>query len=109
MGVNIWINRGKVFLDIYHNGRRRRERLAPLELCGGTQTDKETLRLAGIIKAKREQQLFSGEYGLLDPSGGKITLYEYWKSYAEKREDSPMRYALKYLEKYPRALLSLAP
>jgi hypothetical protein len=64
-------------LDVYYNGHRHRARLALLELCGDTQTDKETLRLAGIIKAKREQRLFSGEYGLPDPSGGKITLYDY--------------------------------
>jgi integrase len=107
MGVNIWINRGKLYLDVYYKGQRHRERLAPLELCGDTQTDKETMRLAGIIKAKREQQIFSGEYGLLNPSGGKITLYEYWKSHAEKRGNSHMLYALKHLEKYPGGTIKL--
>jgi integrase len=107
MGVNIWINRGKIYLDVYYNGHRHRERLAPLELCGDTKTDKETLRLAGIIKAKREQQLFSGEYGLMDPSGGKTTLYDYWKSQAENRGNPQMLYALKHLKAYPQGAIKL--
>jgi integrase len=100
MGVHIWVNRGKLYLDIYHNGQRRRERLSPLELCGDKKTDKETMRLAGIIKAKKEQQIFAGGYGLIDPDGGKITLAAYAEGVAKERENRQLSQALEYLKEY---------
>ena len=55
MGVNIWVNRNQVYLDIYVHGKRQREKLEGLVITGDKSTDKETMRLAKIAKAKRAQ------------------------------------------------------
>jgi integrase len=101
MGVNIWINRGKLYLDIYVNGQRRRESLH-LTLTGDPAQKKEAMRLAGIAKSKREQQIFSGEWALIDHIGSRRTLYEYLEEMGRGRvkSDRVIR-VLKYLRKYP--------
>jgi hypothetical protein len=71
-------------LDIYIRGERRREKLEGLILIGDRATDKETMRLAKIAKAKRAQQVFSMEWELVDTVAGAQTLY----SYIEKRAGS---------------------
>ncbi|GHV88991.1 hypothetical protein AGMMS50267_13510 [Spirochaetia bacterium] len=108
MGVRIWVNKNKVYLDIYENGRRHRERLSPLELCGDKQTDKETMRLAGIIKAKREQQLFSGEYDIPNPSLGRITFENYVQSLADKADNpQSIQQALLHLKRFSRGNIQI--
>jgi hypothetical protein len=77
MGVNIWVNRKHIYLDIYHKGQRHRELLAGLRLIGDKATDRETMRLANIARARRAQQVFAEEWDLLDPVAGKQTLYGY--------------------------------
>jgi integrase len=113
MGVNIWINKGQVYLDIYSQGGRRRERLEGLKMVGDRVTDKETMRLAGIAKAKRAQQVFAGEWGLTDPIAGKQTLYRY----IEKCRDSEktgksaregMASALVHLKAFPEGRIAIA-
>ena len=42
MSVNIWINRDKVYLDLYHEGKRKRELLKGLVITGNKAVDKET-------------------------------------------------------------------
>jgi site-specific recombinase XerD len=102
MGVNIWINRNQVYLDIYANGRRKREKLEGLTITGDKATDRETMRLAKIAEAKRAQQVFSEEWGLTDPVAGKQTLLEYASKLASKRppNDSVCR-VIKYIKAYP--------
>jgi hypothetical protein len=62
MGVNIWENRGKLYLDIWHNGRRKRESLGLTIPADKTQRA-EIMRLAEVCKSKREAQILSGEWG----------------------------------------------
>jgi integrase len=101
MGVNIWINRKKIYLDIYVNGQRRRESLR-LTVPDDPAQKKEVMRLANIAKSKREQQIFSGEWALLDHIGGRKPLYGYLEGMAKGRlKNDRVNRALKYLKEYP--------
>lgn len=100
MGVRIRINRGGLYLDIYHKGQRHWENLH-LRLTGNATTDKEAMRLANIARAKREQQLFSQEWDLLDAIETKKLLLDYAKEIAATMP--PKRHlhkALPYVEKF---------
>lgn len=78
MGVKIRIDRKRLYLDIYHKGRRHWENLH-LTLTGDEIQNKEILRLANIARSKREQQLFSQEWGLIDSVSSKKLLEDYAK------------------------------
>ena len=100
MGVNIWENRGKLYLDVWHNGRRKRESLG-LTVPSDRAQRAEIMRLAEICKSKREAQILSGEWGMIDPVGGKQTLIEYMKGIAEGRgQNDFVHKAVKYLESF---------
>jgi site-specific recombinase XerD len=98
MGVNIWVNKGRLYLDVYMHGKRRREILEGLIITGNKTIDKETMRLAEIARAIRAQKVFSEEWGLVDTVAGKQSLYEYIDGMANK---SPIqKAALKHLKKF---------
>jgi hypothetical protein len=78
MSVSVRKKRGKLYLDIYENGTRKWEALH-LSLTDDKDTNKETMRLAEICRAKRELQVVSGEWGLIDPVAAKETLYSFIK------------------------------
>ena len=78
MSVHIRNVRGKLYLDIYSNGRRKWESLG-LRLEGDAKQDAETWRLAKLARSIREQQLFSKEWNLLDPIAGKKKFEDYCK------------------------------
>jgi hypothetical protein len=56
MGVKIRENRGKLYLDINWNGRRRWESLY-LTVSTDKQQNREIMRLAEICRSRRESQL----------------------------------------------------
>jgi hypothetical protein len=90
MGVNIRVNRGKLYLDIFHNGRRKWESLG-LTLPSGKTQRVEIMKLAEVCKSRREARILSGEWGMVDPVGGKQTLIEYMNGIAEGRTTLPIR------------------
>jgi hypothetical protein len=102
MGVKIRINRGKLYLDIHVNGERHWESLG-LSVTQDKAQMKEVMRLAEICRSKRETQIVSGEWGLLDPVGGKKPFYAYVKELGEGRSKQKDRIVkvLPYLERYP--------
>lgn len=100
MGVKVRIKRGQYYLDIYHKGMRRWESLH-LARTGNPAVDRDMDRLAEVCRAKREMQLVSGEYHVLDSSGGRIPLYDYMESIgASKKNRKVYAETLKYLEKF---------
>lgn len=100
MGVNIWINRNKIYLDIYSGGKRWRESTG-LTICPDKNQNKEIMRLAEILRSKKELQVVSGANGLVDPIAGKQTLYAYVKAYGEKKDKKHhCNKVLPYLERY---------
>jgi integrase len=104
MGVNIWLNRNQVYLDIYTRGQRKREKLEGLVITGDRAMDKETMRLAEIAKAKRAQQVFSEEWGLVNAVAQRQPLYSYISKNNDKSKKSrweSTNSALKHLKEYP--------
>jgi len=100
MGVKIRVSRGKLFLDIYWQGERKWENLH-LSLPADKATAKETMRLADIIRAKREQQLVAGEFGLQDIVAGKQGLVEYATKLASAQDKkNPLPKSIHYLKEY---------
>jgi integrase len=104
MGVKIREKRGKLYLDVYFNGRRVWEALG-LTVPADSLQKKEVFKLAEVLRSKRETQLVSGEWGLLDPVSGKKSLYQYIQELGEKQEaNHKLNKCLRYLEKYPGGL-----
>ena len=102
MSVKVRNKKGFLYLDIYHNGIRRWEKLSPLRLTGNKGDDKEILRVAEQARYKRELQLFSGEFELIDKLGGKKTLYSYIEELSQTRDKKDVtKKILKYLKLYP--------
>lgn len=101
MGVKVREKRGKLYLDVYFNGRRTWESLG-LTVPADPLQKKEVMKLADVLRSKRETQLVSGEWGLLDPIGGKKSLYTYALEIAESKNNGQnLLKALKHLEAFP--------
>ena len=91
---------GRLYLDVYANGRRKWEALG-LTLTADKQQNKEIMRLAEICRSKREAQIVSGEWGLLDPISGKQSLCGYMADIGRNREKKDhLNRVLKYLDKF---------
>ena len=104
MGVAIRVKRGKLYLDTYYQGKRTWQALG-LSLGTDSHTNKETLRVAEIIRQKRELQIASGEWGLIDPIEGKRTLVNYVEEFAIKQNPkNHLPKSLKYLKVFAKEL-----
>jgi hypothetical protein len=60
MGVKVRVKRRKLYLDIYQNEKRTWEALG-LTVSDDPAVNRENTRLAEYARAKREQQIFSGQ------------------------------------------------
>jgi integrase len=102
MGIKVRQKRKKLYLDIYINGKRSWEALN-LTITNDPATNKESMRLAEFARAKREQQVFSGQWGLQDRLSAKMPLYSYLKKMGEGRNKQKDRVCkvLPWLAKYP--------
>jgi len=65
-----------LYLDIYINGKRYYEFLK-LQLINNGTNNKETLKLAETIRAKRQIELQCEQYGIISDSRKKINLIQY--------------------------------
>lgn len=78
-----------LYLDIYIDGRRTYEYLKMYLIPEKTRADKEknreTLKLADAIRAKRVVELRNGQYGFLSPSAPSLRFYDYYRAMCEKR------------------------
>jgi len=97
MSVKIRERRRKLYLDIYHSGMRKWEPLG-ITLTDDKVQNKEAIRIAEICRSKRELQLVSGEWDLIDRTGGKIMLYEYLRKVTEETRNVCI---MKLLERFP--------
>jgi len=94
--------KGKLYLDIYSDGRRKWESLG-LRLEGDAKQDAETWRLANLARSIRERQLFSREWNLFDPIAGKKKFEDYCEEIAKTMPaDSHLVKALPYIRDYAR-------
>jgi len=101
MSVKVRQKGKKLYLDIYINRERKWEALG-LTITNDSITDKETKKLAEYARATREQQIFSGQWGLQDKVSAKITLYDFLKTMGKDRNKQKDRVhkVLHWLEKY---------
>jgi len=100
MSVKIRKKHGKLYLDIYVKGHRNWEALH-LTLTDDKVQNKDTMQLAEICRAKRELQIVSGEWGILDPGSDKKTLYLFAKEMADSGKYAVrISSVLQYLGKY---------
>lgn len=78
-----------LYLDIYINGRRSYEYLrlylVPEKTRADKEKNKETMRLADAIRAKRVVELRNGEYGFKDEYATDTRFFDYYKAMCEKR------------------------
>lgn len=78
-----------LYLDIYIDGRRTYEYLKMYLIPEKTRADKEknreTLKLADAIRAKRVVELRNGQFGFLSPSPPSLRFYDYYRVMCEKR------------------------
>jgi integrase len=85
-----------LYLDIYQDGRRRYEFLKKLPKLDGTikdkktlsREDKETVRLAEIIRSDREKELMYKGYGFKTPNKGKVNFIEFFKKDMQRFDES---------------------
>lgn len=97
-----------LYLDIYHKGRRRYEYLNLYLVPENTKADKEanreTLRLAEAVCAKRLVEFRNGEYGFDDTASGNDVMFEdYFQHIMNQRKGSTKKIwstALKHLRNY---------
>jgi integrase len=104
MGVKVRIKNNKFYLDIYQRGRRKWEALG-LTLGEDKTQNREATRLAEIARSKREQQIFSHEWNLLDPIKSKQSLEDYARKIADKMESNRhLPKAMPYLEAFGKGI-----
>lgn len=100
MGVNLWINRQRIYLDIYTGGRRWRESTG-LRVCPDENQNMEIMKLAEILRSKKELQVVSGANGLIDPMACGQSLYIYVKRHGSTKDKKHhWNKALPYIAKY---------
>lgn len=102
-----------LYLDIYLNGKRTYEFLKMYLVPEQTRKDKEknrdTLRLAEAVRAKRIVELRTGEYGFKKQTGEDVMFFDYYRALVEKRRGvesmgnwGNWNCCLKHLERYER-------
>jgi integrase len=87
MGVKIREKRGKLYLDIYQEGKRKWEAIGLTVTKDKTQ-NKEVMRLAEICRSKREMQLLTSAWNLQDPIAGRKKLVGYLEELAKQYTSS---------------------
>ena len=73
-----------LYLDIYHNGKRRYEFLKDLPyLTGNSKQDKEILKLAENIKATRQLEIANNSHGFIPTFTKKKNFLKYFQQIAD--------------------------
>ena len=116
MGVEIRVSRRKIYLDVYMHGQRRWEPLG-LSITPDKQQSKEIMKLAEVCRSlpkyaevcrsKREAQIVSGEWNLIDELNSKQTLSKYLES-INKGNNVLIPRVVKLLNKHNKGNIALA-
>ncbi|KPK91123.1 hypothetical protein AMJ80_07675, partial [bacterium SM23_31] len=78
-------NRYSLYLDIYYHGKRYYEFLK-LYLGKDNVSNKETLRLAENIRAKRQLEIQNNEYGFIPSFKRNLNFVDYFKKIADNKK-----------------------
>jgi site-specific recombinase XerD len=96
MSVKIRVNKNKIYLDVYIKGVRKWESTG-LSTCKDPKQNKEIMKLAEILRSRKEIQIVTRENDLMDPIKRKDTLYSHLKN---KPGKLPL-WTARYLESFP--------
>jgi integrase len=89
-----------LYLDIYHDGQRQYEFLK-IELTKDKESNKEKMRFAESIRAKKEIEIISSSHGLTPKFKKNANFVEYFEKYAnEKTSTTNYRNTLKHLREF---------
>lgn len=84
--------RQTLYLDLYHNGKREYEYLKlyliPEKSRADKEKNKQTMKLAEAIRAKRIVDYQNGKFGFHQPENG-IRFFDYYRAMCEKRKGTP--------------------
>lgn len=84
--------RQSLYLDLYHNGKREYEYLKlyliPEKSRADKEKNKQTMKLAEAIRAKRIVDYQNGKFGFHQPEND-IRFFDYYKAMCEKRRGGP--------------------
>lgn len=105
MGVSIRIRNGIIHL-MYRAGNRRCEETTGLRVSSVPEQNREVMRLAEILRSKREIELVRGFNGM-EPAESRMTLYDYVKKCAAS-SGSGMEKVLPYLEMFGGRLVKIS-
>ncbi|MFC6999892.1 site-specific integrase [Rufibacter roseus] len=88
----------KLYLDIYHNGKRE-TKFFPFTITNGKDAtskkeDKENRKIAEAARLKVEQQLVNDQYGLIDLKSKPTDFIAYFWEYAEEKKASKGNYSV---------------
>ena len=99
MGVKLWINKGHIYLSLCYNKKVWRESTG-LSISSDRLQNKEVMKLAEIMRSKRELQIATERTGM-SYELCKDTLYDYAVKYiTEKHHEKTDGKALPYLERF---------
>jgi hypothetical protein len=100
MDVKVREKSGKLYLDIYLNGKRTWE-ARNLSLTSDKAQNREIFRLADICRSKRKMQLLADAWNLQDPIAGKKNLISYLEDLARKRVNNDyITGCIRYLKRF---------
>lgn len=87
MGVTVQKKRNHLYL-VYSKGNIRKWESLGLKLTGNEVQDLEVRRLEDLCRSKRETQILSNQWGLIDPVDTKKSLLTYAQELAAKKGPS---------------------
>jgi len=89
-----------LYLDIYHDGQREYEFLK-IELTKDKESNKEKMRIAESIRAKKELEILSSSHGLTPRFKKKANFVEYFEKFTnEKKSTTNYINTLNHLKKF---------
>lgn len=105
--VHIRIRNGRLYLETYMYGRQSRRALG-LSLTGDKVQDKKVMKLAEIIRSRREMQLACVEWGIPDLLGSDRILTIYIEENYQKSKNYTLARCLHYIKKYRNSNVKLS-
>ena len=99
-----------LYLDIYLDGRRSYEYLKlyliPERTRADKETNRETLRLAAAIQAKRLVEVRNGEFGFKNKADDDVPFYDYFRELIDEKKTSESKSTVSSWEMTLRHLLA---
>lgn len=100
MGVKLWVNRNKIYLSIYQNGKLWRE-CTGLTISTDDVLQKDIMKIAEKLRAKKEMEIVLIENGYGDLRRGKMLLTDYIIENAKiKNTDTQVKKVIPYIIEY---------